>query len=71
MKQSIPHVIVEIQKGRKVEGAEIYLNEWRVKTIQIMLDFLSETIEVRQHRNDDSDVKRKICQPRIIYLNYS
>lgn len=36
-----------------------------------MLDFLSETIEARQHCNDDSDVKRKICQPRIIYLNYS
>lgn len=35
-----------------------------------MVEFLSATIEARKHWNDDSDVKRKICQPRILYPDY-
>lgn len=34
-----------------------------------MVDFLSETREVRKYWND-SEVKRKIFQPRILYLEY-
>ena len=38
--------------------------------MQLMVDFSSETIEVRKHWNDDSEAKRKISQPRIPYLDY-